>query len=416
MSDIKETFGTVLLKKFMNPRFLAIGLFGVVFFVVVALSGQLFETVQAGNYAIKQAAVSGKMTAFTASGMFFQGFGDVFKYKAADILYFSKHEDEGREVDEAVEVRFNDGATATVTGNVRFELPNNPEQLIEIHRKFRSYGSLVKDTLKQVVGESVILTAALMSAEESYTTKRAEFSQMAYDQVKNGVYLTEADDIETKDTKTGETTKRQVVRIQRGEDKNPLRKESVLEQYGIRVTQFVIKEIDYQKEVHNTINSKQDALMKTVQAKAEAEKAQQDRLTAEEVGKKNVAVAKYEQEVEKAKAITAAEKELAVAELNKKAAEQYKLTQILKAEGDAEYRRKIMLADGALEKKLNAYIETQKAWADAMANMKQPVVPNVVSGGGSGGTGNSVVNMMELMGIKAARDLQLDLKPKPVAQ
>lgn len=388
---------------------------GLCLVMLVLLSGFIFETVNSGWYAIKQSVGTGTMTAYVKPGMFIQMFGDVFDYKAADIVYFSKHDAEGKKEDDSIDVRFNDGATAKITGNVRIELPSDPQKLIDIHKSFRSYESLIKDTVKQVVSESVILTSALMSAEESYTTKRAEFSQMADDQVKNGVYLTEAENVQTKDTKTGEITTKQIVRVQREENGLPRRKESVLGKYGIRVSQFVIKEIDYQKEVHDTINQKQTALMKIVAAKADAEKALQDRLTAEETGKKNVVVARYEKEVEKAEAITTAEKNLAVAELDKKSAEQYKLTQILKAEGDAEYRRKIMVADGALEKKLTAYVETQKAWADAMSKMTQPVVPHVMMGT-SGGSTNAAMNMMELMAVKAAKDLSIDLNPSKVVK
>jgi hypothetical protein len=382
--------------------------------VLLILAPKIFETNNAGNYVIRQAAVTGKLTAITDSGMFLQLFGDVFRYRAADTLYFSKHQDEGRETDDSISVRFNDGATAQVTGNIRFEIPNNPAQLVDLHQKFRGYDAVIRDTIDQVVSEAVILTAALMSAEESYTTKRAEFSQMADDQVKNGVYLTEADTIDFRDSKTGEINKKQIVRVQTNAKGDFQRKESVFSKYGIRVTQFVIKEIDYEANVDQQITTKQQALMKTVSAKAEAEKAQQDRLTAEEVGKKNVAVAKYEQEVEKAKAITAAEKELEVAKLNRSAAEQYKLTQISRAEGDAEYRRRIMAADGALEKKLDAYVQTQKVWADAFANAKNAVVPEIMMGqGGAAGGNNAAMNLMEIMAVKAARDLQLDLKPKP---
>lgn len=409
---VEEELRHSKLSKFFSPQYLAIAFLVFLLVVVLPLSGMIVETNPAGSYSIRQAAVTGTMTAYNTPGMFYQGFGDVFKYRASDILYFSKHENEGKKEDDSISVRFNDGATAQITGNVRIELPTDQEKLINIHKKFRSYDSLVKDTIKQVVAESVILTAALMSAEESYTTKRAEFSQMADDQVRNGIYLTESEMTQTKDAKTGEITYKQIVNIQKDDHGLVLRKDPVLAQYGVRITQFVIKDIDYQDEVHQTINAKQGSLMKTVAAKAEAEKAVQDRLTAEEVGKKNVAVARYEQEVEKTKAITAAEKELEVAKLNKQAAEQYKQTQILKAEGDSEYRRKIMSADGALEKKLNAYVETQKLWASAMAGMQQPAVPSVIMGASGAGSNNAAVNMMELMAIKAAKDLSVNLNSK----
>lgn len=409
LNEVRSELRKSEVSEIFSRKLLALGFFGVIAVVAALLSPKLIETTPSGTYIIKQAVGTGTMTAYTTPGMFIQGFGDVFRYRASDIFYFSKHENEG--TDESIEVRFNDGATARVSGNVRIELPADPQKLLDIHSKFRSYNALIQDTIEQVVSESVILTSALMSAEESYTTKRAEFSQMADDQVKNGVYLTEADTVETKDSKTGEVTKKQIVRVQKNDDGSIDRKPSVLSQYGIRVTQFVIKEIDYEEGVDQQINTKQQALMKTVSAKAEAEKAQQDRLTAEEVGKKDVAVARYQQEVEKAKAITAAEKELEVARLGKIKAEFQKQTKILEAEGEGEYRRKIMVADGALAQKLAAYVETQKLWAEAFANVKQPIVPSVSMGGGNGTTNNAATNLMELLGIKAARDLALDVKP-----
>jgi hypothetical protein len=398
-----------------NPQRLSLFIFAVALFALVMFGPKLFETNDAGYIKVLQKPITGTLTAYTAPGMFIQGLGDVTTYKAADVLYFSKHETEGRDQDDSIEVRFNDGATAHVTGNVRIELPHDPEKLIEIHKKFRSYDSLIKDTVKQVVSEATILTAALMTAEDSYTTKRAEFSQLADDQVRNGVFLTEAEAVTVKDLKSGETVIKQVVRIQRNADGSALRKDSVLSQYGIRISQFVIKEIDYERTVADQISAKQGALMQVVSAKANAERAIQDRLTAEEVGRKNVAVAKYEQEVEKAKAVTEAEKELEVAKLHRQAEEQNKTAMILKGEGEGEYRRKLMLADGALDKKLAAYVDTQKAWAEAFANSKNPVVPGVVMGGGagvSGGSSNAATQLMEMMAIKAAKDLALNVGAK----
>jgi len=398
------------LGSFFTNKVLALAGFFVLLFVLALSAHLMVETNDAGWISIRQAAGTGTLTAYTQPGMFPRMFGDVERYKQADVLYFSKHDNEGANKDDSIEVRFNDGATANVTGNIRIELPLDPDKLKNIHTKFRSYDSLIKDTVRQVVSESAILTAALMTAEESYTTKRAEFSQLADDQVRNGVYLTEAEAISVKDPKSGETLVKQVVRIARDTEGKPLRKESVLSQYGIRVTQFVVKEIDYQDTVAKQIDQKQQAIMQVVSAKAQAEKAVQDRLTAEEVGRKNVAVAKYEQEVKRATAVTMAEQELDVAKLHKSAEEQNKLALILKGEGEGEYRRKLMVADGALDKKLATYEKVNQFWADALAHSANPLVLGIVFGQTGAQTGNAAQTMMELMSLKAAKDLSLDIR------
>jgi hypothetical protein len=110
------------------------------------------------------------------------------------------------------------------------------------------------------------------------------------------------------------------------------------------------------------------------------------------------------------------------AETKVKVAEQDKLQQKIAYEGaileakkikelaDAEAyaRSRIMKADGALEKKLNAQIEIQKVWADAFSKYQGAIVPQFQTGGSSGG--NAALNFMDIMTAKTAKDFALDLK------
>ena len=134
-----------------------------------------------------------------------------------------------------------------------------------------------------------------------------------------------------------------------------------------------------------------------------------------------MAKAKANAEVAKQKAVTAAEQERDVAvlaaEARKKvatedalAAAQEKKANILRGEGEAQRKRLVMAADGALQQKLSAYVETQKVWAAAFAARKVP--QQVFGGGGGSGTDSDVASFMQLMTVKAAKDLTLDLKTK----
>jgi hypothetical protein len=69
-----------------------------------------------------------------------------------------------------------------------------------------------------------------------------------------------------------------------------------------------------------------------------------------------------------------------------------------------------MEADGALEMKLNAQIEVQKAWADAFSKYGGAIVPQFQTGGGA--NGNGALNFMEIITAKTARDFALELKNK----
>ena len=113
-------------------------------------------------------------------------------------------------------------------------------------------------------------------------------------------------------------------------------------------------------------------------------------------------------EQEKAVAITAGEKERDVAKLLKDAAEYYKQQQILKGEGDAAYRQKVMQANGALEQKLEAWVSVMGKFATEFG--KQKWVPEVQMGGAGSSGGNSVQTMIDILSTKGARDLGLDMK------
>jgi hypothetical protein len=72
-----------------------------------------------------------------------------------------------------------------------------------------------------------------------------------------------------------------------------------------------------------------------------------------------------------------------------------------------------MAADGALEKKLATYKDVQNLWANAFMNYKGDLVPKfqTLPANGKGGN-NAGLDFMQIMGAKAAMDLNLDMKVK----
>ena len=68
---------------------------GVMLIVLVMLSSGLFETNQAGHFQIKQAALSGKLTARFQPGIYVQNFGDIETYKNVAAVGFGKEDVEG---------------------------------------------------------------------------------------------------------------------------------------------------------------------------------------------------------------------------------------------------------------------------------------------------------------------------------
>ena len=65
-----------------------------------------------------------------------------------------------------------------------------------------------------------------------------------------------------------------------------------------------------------------------------------------------------------------------------------------------------MEADGALEKKLEAFVKINGLWADAYSRRQ---VPSVVMGENGGGQDNQSSTFMQMLTIKAAKDLAIDM-------
>ncbi len=396
-----------------------------VLLVLISL-GSIVETNQAGYVKILQVPVTGSLKVYNTPGMFFQTFGSVSEYKLSGTYRFGQNEEDNSDVERSlvstpVQVQFSDAGIAGVAGTARFDLPASDEAVLLIHKKFRSYEHLAENLIKPTINEALILTASLMTAEESYSGRRAEFAQLAQDQVLNGVYLTEWRSVDKVDPVTGEKVTHRVVQVKRDKDGKPVRKPNPLQDYGISISQLVLdRTFEYEEGVLEQIKTQRDAMMKTVTARAEAQKAEQDAITIEAKGKASVMQAKYTAEVEKESAVVSAQREkevaelaaqrqLEVAKLEKEAAEQTKQKDILLGQGEAERKRLVLAADGALAQKLAAYERVQATWAKAFAERK---VPTMVMGAGESGTDSDVKDFMSLMTAKAAKDMSLSLETR----
>jgi hypothetical protein len=232
------------------------------------------------------------------------------------------------------------------------------------------------------------------------------------DQANKGVYRTRTIEKDIPDPLTGAVKKTKVVEILEKNGVVQRQEVSSIKANGLKLYNVAIKYIHYDSAVENQIKKQQQAIMAVQSSIANALKAEQDAITTAKQGEANAAKAKWEQEVLKAKLVTEAEARNKVAELDVQTAEMQKRRNILEGEGVATKKRLIMQADGALDQKLQTYKEVSKYWADAFSNYQGSLVPQFMTGGGSGGASNAGLNFMELMSAKTARDLSLDLSNK----
>jgi hypothetical protein len=387
-----------------------------VFAVALALAGtwtvfNLCENVGADEIVVKQAAFSGELTFWTTPGVHSQGFGSLTRYRKSAQYWFSAAHDQGEGRDQSIKVRFNDGGHANVSGSLRFDLPTDAEHLTALHTKFGSQGAIQQQLIRTVVERSVYMSGPLMSSKESTAERRSDLIQYIEDQVKLGVFKTETEETKVQDPLSGKDKTVSRVKLVRDE-KSPngiaRQEKSSLEEFGIRTYNFTIDGVAYDADVEKQIKEQQQMLMQVQTAMAGAKQAEQKAITAAKEGEAEAMKAKWAQEVLKAKAVTAAEQARAVAELTVKTAELTKQAQILEGEGEAAKKKLVMAADGALEKKLAAFVEVNKAYAAEMG--KQRWVPEVQMGGAGVGGGSAAAGLMEMWQAKAARDLALDMR------
>lgn len=391
--------------------------FGVLIVAAVALVitlltvPKLVENLSAGEVMVIQ-SIGGNLNCYTSPGPQWQGFGEVTKYPRQSAYVFDVMAAKTGDNDTGKELQFNDGGKAHLYGSVNWEMPLDCNSIITLHKQFNSPEGIVQRGVAKMVNLAVYLSGPMMSSTESVSARRAELVELINDQAQRGVYQTVMKQVEQPDAITGEKHSITVVEILRDEKGMPRRQQgSILDQYGIRLQPVTIERLKYNDVVEKQIVARQEANQAVQLAQANARKAEQDALTTTKVGEANAAKARWEQETIKAKFVTEAQQKLEVAALAAKEAEAYKRTQILRGEGEAQYKQLVMAADGALDQKLTAYIEAQKVWADAFSKYGGAMVPMIQMGTtNAGGTAvSSAQNLVELITAKAAREISLDL-------
>lgn len=395
-----------------NLSIFRVGIAAIIGVMLVILLFKGWENVDADEIMVVQSPVAGTLTWYTTPGIKPQMFGKVTKYKKRSIYAFDDEEGKG------VEVRFNDGGHGTVFGSIQYDMPLDDEHLTAVHTRFGSQEAVQQQVVERVTGKAIYMSGPLMSSRESYAEKRTSLLHYIEDQIQNGVYQTYQHETRVKDPITDQEKTATVVEIAVDEKGSPKRQEEgVVSQFGIKAFGFTIKRLPYSEEVEAQIKKQQQIAMDVQTAIADAKKAEQRAITVVEQGKATAAEEKWKQEAIKAQAVVEAEQKKAVAitgaeqnretaRLEQEAAGFYKQAQVLRGEGDAAYKQKVMEADGALTQKLEAYKAVQFKWAEEVG--KQKWVPEVQMGASSTG-GNPAVDLMNLLSVKAARDLSLDL-------
>lgn len=385
---------------------LPFGGFGSIILALLVLftTPKWFEMADADEIVVVQDFFDGDLHWYTSPGIKPQFFGKTTTYPKRDIYRF-----------EGARIRFNEGGHGEIRGSVQSDMPLDVDNLTKLHTRYGSREAILDQVMKRTVDKVIYMTGPHMSSRESYAEKRTDLITYVQDQIDHGVYRVTQRTIREQDPISGQERTRMVAEIVLDNNGTPQRAEpSVVSEFGIRAFNFAIEELKYDERVEAQIQQQQQIAMDVQTAIAEARKAEQRKLTVDQEGAANAASAKWEQEVIKAKEITAAEQRLSVAQFDRQTAEQRRQEQILLGQGEAERKRLNMQADGALEPKLAALVEINKAYAAAIQGYSGSWVPSVVMGGGGNSqvAGGGAMELMNLLMAKTARDLAVDVQAR----
>jgi len=387
---------------------------------VVALVGVGFvlegaiATNDANSIMVVQMPIVGTLNWYTTPGTQLSWWGRVTRYPKRDQFWFSSKTDQGAGPDESLRIRFNDGAQATISGSISWEMPMDFNHLNRIHAKYGSPESVTKQLIRTVLEKAVYTAGPLMSSTESYAERKNELLADIQEQVDLGVFETVTMPQKVKDPMSGQDKTVNIVRVklEGGKPKHTI--ESPLKEFGIITYNLSMNDIHYPDEVEKQIAMQQQAIVGVSIAIAEAKKAEQAAITSAKQGEAEAAKAKWAQEVEKATAVTSAEKKRDVAALDVQTALNEKRAAILRGEGESTARKLVMTADGALDKKLKTYEAVNALYAEAIKGYSGSWVPSIVMGGSAGGgaaasAGSGASQLVDMLSAKTAHDLALDL-------
>lgn len=373
-------------------------------------AGQLWEIVPANEVVVIQ-HLSGQLRAIVEPGPTWQGFGSVTHYHKRAQYAFNKgcrKEDPNAHLSKIV--RFYDGGHANICGAISWEMPLDPKKILALHQIYSSQEAIETQLIDKAIDNAAYTAGPTMSSTESSGERRTELLQIIDDQTRYGVFETTVVQKVVKDPITGKDTTLNVVTVAKDEKGQPKRRiGSQAAEVGIKFEPLTISEIVYDKTVEAQIVARQAAITGVQTSAAKATEAEQNAKTAEQQGRATAAAAKWAQETLNAKDVAIAERDLTVASLGAKSAEQTKRKLILEGEGEATKQRLVMEANGALDARLDAWVKVNGFYASAIKEYQGNWVPQISMGGnGNQGTGNAQA-MMDMFMVKTAKELGMDM-------
>ncbi len=410
-TDKKESEGFI--PNFGFKKFMGVFGFGLGF---ILLGISLFYAEPGEQYVI--VGPTGNKTAITAEGyhLIMPGSRIMPWQKFIDVKVPMKNMDEDA-IDEIegkmspIGIRFIDQVTAKALVSIRFQLPQDDSTFIALAIKYRTMTNLVNNTLIPTVGEQMVNTAYMYTANDYISGSAQSFRATFEEQLKGGAYAVKKtsihDTIYNMDSVKGQWIPRGVkeikttYKVSKVLDKNgrPMRLAHEVSTNKIIVSQVIVDRVMLEKTFKERLEKQRDqsALRQLEIQKIETAKSTTQRVLAQGETKKA-----KERVAKETEAITKLVTENTILEKEKIKLEQAAIkynkdlieAKSVKVKADAK-AYELSRADGLSEEV--KFIETQKTkrtevMAKAIENAKWP--STFVSGGSGNGKTGSIMEQM----------------------
>lgn len=395
----------------------------VTLFVLLFVVGGIFEDCDKSKNYVCQHIVTGNYDVWTEGGAQWQWWGNVYEYSKTTQVEFTGVEknDEGYIAsgnNPGAALTFNDRGRGFIIGSLRVILPRDFTHMAKIQQEFGSEEALINTLIKPSLYKVVTSCGPLMSSLESVSETRTDLIELIKDQLNNGVYKTKIYKVKAVNELTGDTETIAKAEILVDRNGNYMRQEGTgrkfttkdgkeeidlcpFQQYGLTCNLVSITDIKYDRATQDQIDAQKQANLAVVTAKTKSLEAIQKTVLITEQGKADAEKAKWEQEKEKAVAVTKAQQEFEVAKLEAAKAEE--VARKVRAEGEAKAAANRALVAAGLTPLEAANIKKETAIGIAQALSKSEVswVPKIMLTGNGGSNGNA----MDAVGLKMLMDI-----------
>jgi len=397
------------MKQLQVSKSALVGIFSAVIVVIMLfLFMGAFEDCDKSKIYVNQYPFTGNYAVWTEGGLQQQWWGNTYEYSKTTQVEFTGAEKNADGYvasgdNPAAAVTFNDKGRGFIIGSLRVVLPTDFAHMSKIQQDFGSEQALISTLVRPTLYKVVTSCGPLMSSLESVSETRTDLIQYITDQLNNGVYKTKIKKVEVVNELTGDSdvvAKAELINDGNAPGGYKRQEVSPFSQYGITCNLVSITDIKYDKATQDQIDAQKGANLAVITSKTKSLEAIQKTILVTEQGKQAAETAKWEQEKEKARAVTKAQQEFEVAKLEAEKAEQ--VARKVKAEGEAKAAANKALVAAGLTPLEKATIEKETAIgvAQALANSNVRWVPDVIMTNGNGSN-----NAMDAVGLNMMMDI-----------